>query len=125
MLHSPHFNLLRLHYDRVGDVRPQWYINYRSLGSLGGSEESRTGRHRSSTQAFAKSLGAIWAGDSDEAPPELLDAAIIFAPVGALVPLALKAVRKGGKVVCAGIEDDTVPADSSKPGTRRLARRTF
>jgi propanol-preferring alcohol dehydrogenase len=55
------------------------------------------------TQTFAKSLGAIWAGDSDDSPPEPLDAAIIFAPVGALVPTALKAVRKGGRVVCAGI----------------------
>ena len=61
------------------------------------------------TQAFAKSLGAIWAGDSDEAPPEPLDAAIIFAPVGALVPLALKAVRKGGRVVCAGIHMSDIP----------------
>ena len=63
-----------------------------------------------STQAFAKSLGAIWAGDSDEAPPEPLDAAIIFAPVGALVPLALKAVRKGGRVVCAGIHMSDIPS---------------
>jgi propanol-preferring alcohol dehydrogenase len=55
------------------------------------------------TQAFARSLGAVWAGGSDQAPPEPLDAAIIFAPVGSLVPAALRAVRKGGKVVCAGI----------------------
>src|SRR6516164_536006 len=54
-------------------------------------------------QAFAKSLGAVWAGGSEEMPPEPLDAAIIFAPVGALVPLALKAVKKGGRVVCGGI----------------------
>jgi propanol-preferring alcohol dehydrogenase len=52
------------------------------------------------TQTFARSLGAIWAGGSDEMPPEPLDAAIIFATVGDLVPLALKAVRKGGRVVC-------------------------
>src|SRR5437899_9095504 len=51
-------------------------------------------------QSLAKSLGAVWAGGSQEMPPEPLDAAIIFAPVGALVPLALKAVRKGGRVVC-------------------------
>jgi len=63
-----------------------------------------------STQAFAKSLGAIWAGDSGDAPPEPLDAAIIFAPVGALVPLALKAVRKGGRVVCAGIHMSDIPS---------------
>src|SRR5262249_57561023 len=54
-------------------------------------------------QRFAESLGATWAGGSDEAPPELLDAAIIFAPVGALVPAALKTVRKGGRVVCGGV----------------------
>lgn len=62
------------------------------------------------TQAFARSLGAEWSGSSDELPPETLDAAIIYAPVGALVPLALKAVRKGGRVVCAGIHMNTIPA---------------
>jgi propanol-preferring alcohol dehydrogenase len=61
-------------------------------------------------QAFAKSLGATWAGDSDELPPEPLDAAIIFAPVGALVPLALAAVRKGGRVVCGGIHMSDIPS---------------
>ena len=55
------------------------------------------------TQAFARSLGATWAGGSNEMPPQLLDAVIIFATVGDLVPLALQAVRKGGRVVCAGI----------------------
>lgn len=55
------------------------------------------------TQQFAKSLGAVWAGGSDQAPPHLLEAAILFAPVGALVPQALKALAKGGTVVCAGI----------------------
>jgi propanol-preferring alcohol dehydrogenase len=62
------------------------------------------------TQAFARSLGAIWAGGSDEQPPEPLDAAIIFATVGELVPLALKAVRKGGRVVCAGIHMSDIPS---------------
>ncbi len=62
------------------------------------------------TQAFAKSLGAVWAGGSDDAPPELLDAVIIFAPVGAVVPPALKAVRKGGRVVCAGIHMSDIPS---------------
>jgi alcohol dehydrogenase, propanol-preferring len=62
------------------------------------------------TQAFARHLGAAWAGGSDQAPPEPLDAAIIFAPVGALVPLALKAVRKGGRVVCAGIHMSDIPS---------------
>jgi alcohol dehydrogenase, propanol-preferring len=62
------------------------------------------------TQAFARRLGATWAGGSDEMPPEQLDAAIIFATVGALVPLALKAVRKGGRVVCAGIHMSDIPS---------------
>jgi propanol-preferring alcohol dehydrogenase len=61
-------------------------------------------------QAFARSLGATWAGSSDEVPPEPLDAAILFAPVGALVPLALRAVRKGGRVVCAGIHMSDIPS---------------
>ncbi|HUU66539.1 MAG TPA: zinc-dependent alcohol dehydrogenase family protein [Methyloceanibacter sp.] len=61
-------------------------------------------------QEFARSLGAVWAGGSDQAPPELLDAAIIFAPVGALVPAALKAVRKGGVVVCGGIHMSDIPS---------------
>jgi alcohol dehydrogenase, propanol-preferring len=60
-------------------------------------------------QEFARSLGAEWAGGSDEAPPELLDAAIVFAPVGALVPTALRALDKGGVVVCAGIHMTDVP----------------
>jgi len=62
------------------------------------------------TQAFARTLGAIWAGGSDEMPPEPLDAAIIFATVGDLVPLALQAVRKGGRVVCAGIHMSDIPS---------------
>ncbi|MBS0536850.1 MAG: zinc-dependent alcohol dehydrogenase family protein [Proteobacteria bacterium] len=61
-------------------------------------------------QDFARSLGAVWAGASEEAPPEPLDAAIIFAPVGALVPLALKAVKKGGRVVCGGIHMSSIPS---------------
>jgi len=61
-------------------------------------------------QAHALSLGARWAGGSDERPPELLDAAILFAPVGALVPLALAAVVKGGRVVCGGIHMSDIPS---------------
>ena len=61
-------------------------------------------------QRFAKDLGAIWAGASDERPPEELDAAIVFAPVGALVPAALAAVRKGGTVVCGGIHMSDIPS---------------
>jgi len=64
----------------------------------------------SAAQSFARQLGAEWAGSSDEAPPEQLDAAIIFAPVGALVPAALRAVAPGGVVVCAGIHMSEIPA---------------
>ena len=60
-------------------------------------------------QAFARSLGAVWAGSSAERPPQELDAAILFAPVGALIPAALGAVRPGGRVVCAGIHMSDVP----------------
>lgn len=61
-------------------------------------------------QEEAKKRGAVWAGDSETSAPELLDAAIIFAPVGSLVPTALKAVRKGGIVVCAGIHMSDIPS---------------
>ncbi len=61
-------------------------------------------------QAFARGLGAEWAGGSDEAPPEPLDAAILFAPVGALIPTALGHVRRGGVVVCGGIHMSDVPS---------------
>jgi len=61
-------------------------------------------------QDFAHGLGAAWAGGSDEAPPEQLDAALIFAPVGALVPAALAATRKGGTIVCGGIHMSDIPA---------------
>lgn len=67
----------------------------------GGDEDSK---------AFARALGAQWAGDSESQPPQLLDAALIFAPVGALVPAALRAVHKGGKVICAGIHMSDIPA---------------
>ena len=61
-------------------------------------------------QQFARRMGAEWAGGSDEAPPQKLDAAILFAPVGALVPAALRTVRKGGCVVCAGIHMSDIPS---------------
>ena len=61
-------------------------------------------------QKFAADLGACWTGDSDEQPPVLLDAAIVFAPVGALVPLALRALRRGGTLVCGGIHMSEIPA---------------
>jgi alcohol dehydrogenase, propanol-preferring len=62
------------------------------------------------TQAFARSLGAVWAGDALQGPPEELDAVIIFAPVGELVPAALRHIRKGGVVVCAGIYMSDIPS---------------
>ena len=62
------------------------------------------------TQTFARSLGAVWAGDAATGPPEELDAVIVFAPVGALVPAALRQVRKGGSVVCAGIHMSDIPS---------------
>ena len=61
-------------------------------------------------QQFAYSLGATWAGGSDQAPPHLLDAAIIFAPVGALIPKALKDLKKGGIVISAGIHISDIPS---------------
>jgi propanol-preferring alcohol dehydrogenase len=64
----------------------------------------------SDAQAFARSLGATWSGGSDQLPPEPLDAAIIFAPAGPLVPLALRAVKKGGTVVCGGIHMSDIPS---------------
>jgi propanol-preferring alcohol dehydrogenase len=61
-------------------------------------------------QEFARALGAEWAGEAGEAPPEPLDAAIIFAPAGELVPAALRAVERGGTVVCAGIHMSDIPS---------------
>jgi propanol-preferring alcohol dehydrogenase len=62
------------------------------------------------SQRFARSLGAVWAGDAATSPPEELDAAIIFAPVGELVPQALRAVTTGGIVVCGGIHMSDIPS---------------
>jgi propanol-preferring alcohol dehydrogenase len=69
-----------------------------------------TRRGDTAAQEFARSLGAVWAGGSDDMPPEPLDAAIIFAPVGALVPTALRAVKKGGRVICGGIHMSDIPS---------------
>lgn len=69
-----------------------------------------TRRDDEETQDFARALGAAWAGPSEEPAPEPLDAALIFAPVGALVPVALRAVGKGGTVICAGIHMSDIPA---------------
>jgi propanol-preferring alcohol dehydrogenase len=68
-----------------------------------------TRRGDDAARELARSLGARWAGSSEQEPPEALDAAIIFAPVGALVPAALRAVRKGGRVVCGGIHMSDIP----------------
>ena len=68
-----------------------------------------TRRGDDAAQDFARRLGAVWAGASDDSPPQQLDAAIIFAPVGALVPVALRALRKGGAVVCGGIHMSDIP----------------
>ena len=68
----------------------------------------------SRTQSFARQLGACWAGDSTDRPPRPLDAAILFAPVGELVPRALGVVRKGGRVVCAGIHMSDIPSFAYK-----------
>ncbi len=80
-------------------------------------------------QAFALRLGAVWAGDSDCAPPHPLDAAILFAPAGELVPIALRAVSKGGVVVCAGIHMSPIPGFSydllwGERGIRSVANLT-
>jgi len=69
-----------------------------------------TRRGDGEAQQFAKSLGAVWAGDSETLPPEPLDAAIVFAPAGKLVPLALRAVTKGGTVICGGIHMSDIPS---------------
>jgi len=69
-----------------------------------------TRRGDDAAQVLARELGACWAGNSDEFPPQPLDCAIIYAPVGALVPAALRAVRKGGRVVCAGIHMSDIPS---------------
>jgi propanol-preferring alcohol dehydrogenase len=69
-----------------------------------------TRRGDTDAQGLARSLGAVWAGASEDAPPEPLDAAIIYAPVGALVPPALRSVRTGGRVVCAGIHMSDIPS---------------
>jgi len=69
-----------------------------------------TRRGDSAAQDFARALGAVWAGSSDEQPPRPLDAAIVFAPVGSLVPAALQAVRKAGRVVCGGIHMSDIPS---------------
>ncbi len=79
-------------------------------GYLGKQVYAFTRPGDSASQEFAKKMGAVWAGGSDESPPRTLDAAIIFAPAGELVPVALRAVGKGGVVVCAGIHMSDIPS---------------
>src|SRR5713226_7742474 len=84
-------------------------IGYRSLVAAGDAPRLGLYGFGASAQQFARALGAEWAGASEALPPEPLDAAIIFAPAGALVPVALRAVAKGGTVVCAGIHMSDIP----------------
>ena len=89
---------------------PRGTSSPRSVAGKGGACSPSPGRATPAGQAFARSIGADWAGGSDEEPPEPLDAAILFAPVGALVPAALAALRKGGRVVCGGIHMSDIPS---------------
>lgn len=101
----------------AGDVRNVGLYGFGSAAHLVAQLAAHEGRRvfaltrpgDGAGQRYALELGAAWAGDSDVAPPEPLDAAIIFAPVGALVPVALRAVTKGGTVVCAGIHMSDIP----------------
>jgi propanol-preferring alcohol dehydrogenase len=110
-----------MHNERVSDEEPIDKVGFYGFGSAAhiltqvalyeGKEVyafTRPGDEEG--QAFARRLGAVWAGGSDETPPEELDAAILFAPVGELVPASLRAVRKGGIVVGAGIHMSEIPA---------------
>ena len=107
--------MMRGHYAYYGITgnfrRISWYA--RQVATIWQKWLSRRDRTRpgdKASQDFARALGAVWAGGSDERPPEALDAAIIFAPVGALVPAALAAVKKGGRVVCGGIHMSDIPS---------------
>jgi alcohol dehydrogenase, propanol-preferring len=103
---------------RTGDARRLGIYGFGAAGHIVAQVALHQGRTvyaftRAGDQAaqrFAKELGAVWAGASDARPPEELDAAIIFAPVGALVPAALAAVHKGGIVVCGGIHMSDIPS---------------
>jgi propanol-preferring alcohol dehydrogenase len=105
-------------YAMVGDAQRIGFYGFGAAAHILAQVARYEGRHvfaftRSDdlkAQAFAKGLGAVWAGGSDQSAPEALDAAIIFAPAGDLVPTALKAVRPGGLVVCAGIHMSDIPS---------------
>ncbi len=102
----------------AGDARELGLYGFGAAAHLVAQVASREGRRvyaltrpgDAAAQDFARELGAVWAGGSDLPPPVPLDAAIVFAPVGALVPQALAAVRKGGRVVCGGIHMSDIPA---------------
>ena len=84
---------------------------FRSVASFEGREVfAFTREGDNEAQEFARSLGASWAGGSNETPPEELDAAIIFAPIGSLVPAALRILKRGGTVVCGGIHMSDIPS---------------
>ena len=103
---------------RAGDARRLGIYGFGAAAHIVAQVAVHQGRHvyaftragDDAAQRFAKELGAAWAGASNERPPDELDAAIIFAPVGALVPTALAAVRKGGTVVCGGIHMSDIPS---------------
>lgn len=102
----------------AGDARRLGIYGFGSAAHMIAQVARREGREvyaftspgDTAAQQFARELGATWAGGSDEPTPALLDGALIFAPVGALVPKALRAVRKGGRVVCGGIHMSDIPA---------------
>ncbi|HUJ14700.1 MAG TPA: zinc-dependent alcohol dehydrogenase family protein [Thermoanaerobaculia bacterium] len=106
--------------DRVGPVHTLGFYGFGSSAQILAQVASAEGRKvfaftregDAAAQAFAREMGAVWAGGSSEAPPEPLDAAIIFAPVGPLVVTALRNVVKGGVVVCAGIHMSDIPSFS-------------
>ncbi len=103
---------------RAGDAERLWLYGFGAAAHIIAQVAVHQGRRvfaftregDTEGQRFARDLGAEWAGASDQLPPEKLDAAIIFAPVGSLVPQALRAVEKGGTVVCAGIHMSEIPA---------------
>jgi propanol-preferring alcohol dehydrogenase len=102
----------------AGDARRLGIYGFGAAAHLVAQVANRQGREvyaltrpgDRAAQEFARQLGAVWSGGSDEQPPAPLDAALLFAPVGVLVPAALRAVRKGGVVVCAGIHMTDIPA---------------
>jgi propanol-preferring alcohol dehydrogenase len=112
------YRSLKLAIESAGDVRKLGIYGFGAAAHIVAQVARYQGREvyaftrpdDAKAQSFARELGAVWTGGSDEAPPVELDAAVIFAPVGALVPAALARVRKGGVVVCGGIHMSDIPA---------------